>query len=177
MGIGIGFILVLLALGYVAYPLFRGRVAMVAEEPAMDKDLENLLARRDATYAAIKELEFDRQAGGLSEDDYRDLLERYKRKAVALLREIDQAQGAKRGAMAEQIEQEVTALRRRKRQLRAKESGVARGQACPRCGAPSDPQDDFCSVCGASLVLRCPQCGTMYEPTDRYCSKCGAKLG
>ncbi|MBI3971093.1 MAG: hypothetical protein HY332_07360 [Chloroflexi bacterium] len=46
----------------------------------------DLLAARDAALEAIRELDYDYQLGHLVEDDYRELRERHKRHAIALLK-------------------------------------------------------------------------------------------
>ena len=66
------------------------------------------------------------------------------------------------------IEQAIAA----RRQSRPK----ATSAACPRCGAPMQPDDDFCPRCGAALRLTCPKCGTAAQTGDQFCAKCGTQL-
>src|SRR5680860_1080212 len=76
---------------YVAWPLLMGNTR--PEEYLGTKPEESMLQRlstqRDSTYAAMKELEFDLATGNLSEEDFQPLYDRYKRKAVAILKRID----------------------------------------------------------------------------------------
>ena len=58
--------------------------------------------------------------------------------------------------------------------------GEVRGPfRCPRCGAPTWGELNFCQQCGQDLDFKCPQCGAtwryMYEYP--YCPNCGAKTG
>lgn len=53
-------------------------------------ELQELLAEKQTLYAAIKELEFDHQAGKLTFDDYQQTRRSYELRAVALLQRIDQ---------------------------------------------------------------------------------------
>ncbi len=164
---------------YVAWPLLVGKtrpedyLGLESSEPV----LQRLYFQRDATYSAMKELDFDLAMGNLSTQDHQQLQDRYKRKAVAILKRIDDAKaGRTAAAMPEDYEFESLApVRRESGKIRADNSRVdldveqeieafrrksresGHGQAtpaltCPSCGHPiADPQAAFCSRCGASL--------------------------
>ena len=85
----------------------------------------------------LKELEFDFQSGILTEEDYRDLEARYKRKAISILRDVDNLE---KGTEVEaEIEKQVRELRQSK------------GRFCSQCGTRCQEGDRFCSRCGTSL--------------------------
>jgi hypothetical protein len=48
-----------------------------------------LVEEKDRALAALKELEFDHRTGKLSDDDYRELVGGYRRRAAAALRSLD----------------------------------------------------------------------------------------
>ena len=78
------------ALAIVLWPLLGGRAA-TASSPARASDdrwLE-LEEEKSALYRALRELEFDHDAGHLSDADYDGLRERYETRAAALLTELD----------------------------------------------------------------------------------------
>jgi hypothetical protein len=50
-----------------------------------------LAEERDRALAALKELEFDHRTGKLSDDDYRELVGTYRRRAATALRSLDPA--------------------------------------------------------------------------------------
>jgi tetratricopeptide (TPR) repeat protein len=79
--------LVLPALAFVVWPLLR-RPAVpggaVADEERAGLETEKVTALR-----AIRELELDRVAGHVSEEDYRELRARYEASALAALRRLD----------------------------------------------------------------------------------------
>lgn len=56
-------------------------------------ELQELLDEKQMIYAAIKELEFDHQAGKLSLNDYEQARHSYELRAIALLQEIDRLGG------------------------------------------------------------------------------------
>lgn len=185
---------------FVAWPLLTGKSPQDAQEGAPEEGspLEDLLVQKEATYAAIKELEFDHAMGNLSNRDYEELADRYEDKAVALLKIIDEASeregpfgaiasappvvvgvqiGRPRGGRLEDaIEREVAAMRQPKKH-RGDLPAPAAGSGCPGCGAPlRNPAAAFCPKCGTSLQLRCPVCGEPAEESDRFCSACGGPL-
>ncbi|MDE2059207.1 MAG: hypothetical protein KGL31_09200 [candidate division NC10 bacterium] len=80
-------LLVFLALLPVLIPFFRSSegTPLGLEQ----SELQELLAEKDTVYAAIKELEFDHQAGNLSLEDYEQARHSYELRAIAILQEID----------------------------------------------------------------------------------------
>ena len=73
----------------VGYPLLRpgrGKGDLVSTD---HREAEDLLARRDEAYAAIKELEFEFHLGNLSQRDYEELRARYRQRAQDILRELE----------------------------------------------------------------------------------------
>src|SRR3989304_4960008 len=102
-------VLTLLSLVFIAYPLFKQKRSLVTSDE--DEKFRELHSRRDTTYSMLKELEFDFQSGILTEEDYRDLEARYKRKAISILKDVDNLE---KGTEAEgDIEERVQRLRRR----------------------------------------------------------------
>jgi tetratricopeptide (TPR) repeat protein len=79
------------ALAIVLWPLFRvrgGDLDAAADRPRDDRRLE-LEEEKTALYRALRELEFDHEAGHLSDADYEGLRERYETAAAALLTGLD----------------------------------------------------------------------------------------
>jgi len=79
------------ALAIVLWPLLRGRVdgtTPEAERPRDDRRLE-LEEEKSALYRALRELQFDHEAGHLSDPDYESLRERYETRAATLITEMD----------------------------------------------------------------------------------------
>jgi hypothetical protein len=137
----------------ICYPLFRGGSAMApgARETALD--LVELEKKRDITYAAIKELDFDHQMGKLSGEDYRQIKRKYEEQAVAVLEEIDR--------------------------LKGKVPPPSRKPApplCPGCGRQLKAGEKFCSNCGQGLSSHCPGCGGEVKEKDKFCNGCGQAL-
>lgn len=84
-------LLFFLALLPVLIPFFR---SSEGSPPELEQnELQELLAEKQTIYAAIKELEFDHQAGKLSLTDYEQARHSYELRAIALLQEIDRLGG------------------------------------------------------------------------------------
>jgi tetratricopeptide (TPR) repeat protein len=79
------------ALAIVLWPLLGGRSTGAASSPARasdDRRLE-LEEEKSALYRALRELEFDHDAGHLSDPDFQSLRERYESRAGVLITELD----------------------------------------------------------------------------------------
>jgi hypothetical protein len=176
--------MIVAAVAIVAYPYFGPARDGLVRERAQDLTWENLVLQRDAAYAAIKDLEFDRAMGKLSESDYQSLRAKCETKAAAILQELDSLSAFSlegrnshppdRDAM---IEHQVQQLRHNGKRVLPR---VSRGEltACPKCGKPCGAQDAFCASCGTALRgAVCPMCGTRAAAGDKFCAKCGARVG
>ena len=105
----------------------------------------------------MKELDFDRVAGKLSEEDFRQLEARYRARAIEVLKAIDTL----KGEPPEDDEELAIAMEREILALRAKiEAPPPPSQpeappepSCSGCGFPIRDTDNFCPHCGADLTL------------------------
>jgi hypothetical protein len=160
--------------------------------------VDELIARRDAIYAALKDAEFDQETGKLAEKDYEIIRARYIAEAAQVLRQIDRLAPEAEAALDAAIESAVAELRSDGEETSLPEGysedlveGVQaevaslvkrtaaadkHALACPDCGQPYRPGDVFCAACGASLADTCPQCGAPHQPDDGFCARCGARL-
>jgi len=123
----------------------------------------------------LREIEFDRETGKLSESDYADLKQRYTREALAELRAAEQGAGAPTAGAATATASVVTAG------LDPVEAAIARARAdvrsCGVCGPRPEPDATYCSSCGRYLPEKCGSCGTSIDLVgSRFCSGCGDQL-
>jgi tetratricopeptide (TPR) repeat protein len=83
-------VITLPALGFALWPILRARGALATASgiPPADRRLE-LMEEKASAYRALKELQFDYEAGHLSEDDYRGLRDRYESRAAQVLAALD----------------------------------------------------------------------------------------
>jgi hypothetical protein len=110
---------------------------------------------------ALKEIEFDRETGKLSDADYELLKGKYTAAALEALR-MEQEAGA-RSDIEAIIAAKVAALR-------------GEGPACPACGPRPERDALYCSGCGRPLSQwgHCDRCGTALTPESRFCEGCGS---
>ncbi len=121
--------------------------------------LEDLYARRDALYTAIKELEFDRRVGKISEEDFQRFSARLKREAADVLRQIEDVKQSQ-AALRERLEAQIQAL-----------------VAVMPNGPVKKVQEAEEKTSQASVTPRfCTQCGHRLQPGDRFCSRCGSPV-
>jgi hypothetical protein len=75
----VGTLLAVISLCYVLYPLYRADVSPVPRPVRAAK-------RESPAVEALRDLEFDRQTGKISDDDYDSLKARYTTQALAAMR-------------------------------------------------------------------------------------------
>ena len=149
--------------------LFRGHELRMPPEPVADEETRSGMA-----LLALKEIEFDRATGKLSDSDYDMLKERYSEEALVAL-DRDQAD-AQRVAATADPEALVAA---RLNQLRsAHATGTPAPPLCPGCGPRPEPDALFCSSCGRALSQArfCVSCGERLPADSRFCVGCGSKV-
>ncbi len=82
-------IIALPALAFILWPLLRRGEAVRGVLPIPQDRRDELNEEKTALYRALRELEFDYQAGHLSQDDYAELSARYEAQAARVLKEVD----------------------------------------------------------------------------------------
>lgn len=189
-------ILSAITIAFVLYPVFRasGLGRRHITDSAIGDQLAELIARRDAIYEAIRDVDFDRETGKLTEEDHRLMRQRLTAEGVRVLQELDHlVQSDVREDLEDAIEREVAALRQTRPAGTVEEEAIRREApemvtapeaaafdgkliTCHSCGGRVQAGAKFCTHCGASLALTCPDCGVSVEAGDRFCSRCGAEL-
>ena len=66
--------------------------------------------RKESVLRALKDLEYERNVGKLSEDDYRELSRRYRQDAKQLLQLVDETLAPARARALEQLEERLKAV-------------------------------------------------------------------
>lgn len=121
---------------------------------------------------ALREIEFDRETGKLSEEDYDGMKARYTVQALVELREQDASRSAgtsSSGTVAATSSADVA-----ERLVRKYRPGTT---TCSAHGVRPEPDALFCSECGAYLPGTCDQCGMQVTAAGaHYCSGCGHTL-
>ena len=139
------------AVYWIVRPLLHPEQLQDAFAPALNERIDQLTLQKEATYATIKELEFDLSMGKLSEEDFEALKKQYSLDALKYMDEIDQLQASKMGktnrsdkALKDNTKQETSTPHKTGSTL---ETNVF----CTQCGKKADIKDTFCSNCGSEL--------------------------
>jgi hypothetical protein len=166
------------ALLIVAYPIIaRNRNAEPAASSAQE-ELDELLARREAAFQALRELNFDHRVGKVSDEDFAVFEANLKEVAVSSLEALDDWEAESDLILDPVLERAIDARRA---------ALLGSERSCPSCGRPAFADDKFCAACGSALPAEipqpviadpdtCPKCGRPYAPDDRFCGHCGAQL-
>ncbi len=161
----------LAALWLVLEPLLRPR----SSRARLDEPLDLEETPKGVALAALKEIEFDRETGKLSDADYAFLKTRYTAEALEALRTEDEA-------ATDDIE---TLIATKVRSLRSPSASAAPsagqpaqlglGLSCNACGPRPEPDALFCSSCGRRLTSSSPciGCGAPMVPGGLFCEGCG----
>lgn len=171
----IGTLLAVGALAFVLYPVFFGvprQLAIAVPPRRAERPAE------DAPIVALREIEFDRATGKLSETDYVELKTRYTREAIQVMRHAGRGSSGSPsvGTGAATITDDEVEAAVRAYRARRTATGIG-GITCPTCGPRPEPDAVFCSSCGRYLAERCAGCGaTVIEQDARFCTSCGHTL-
>ena len=161
----VGTLLALGAMAFVLAPLFRElpaqrSAASVAREARTDVEHE----QSERAVDALREIEFDRATGKLSDADYVALKTRYTEEALSAMR-------AEERHAAPLSDADLEAVIRRQREAQVG------SRTCPTHGPRPEPDAVYCSDCGRYLLGACDQCGASASaPGARFCDSCGHRL-
>ena len=164
LALAIGVVLALAALAFVLYPIFddehepleRPRPLAGGGEPAPTTAI-----------AALREIEFDRATGKLSDADYAALKAAYTAEALAAHRAESATAAQGTGGSPPDIDPAEAAILRYRNRVRA----------CATCGPRPESDALYCSTCGRYLEGRCEKCdATVDRPGAQFCTVCGHRL-
>jgi hypothetical protein len=153
IALAVGTTLALGAVAFVLYPLLvPGTLAARSQAP---EEIPGSTA-----VEALREIEFDRQTGKLSDADYTTLKASYTERALAEMR----TRSNEPGTPIDEAESLVLGFRAQRR-------------TCPDHGPRPESDAAYCSECGRYLAGACSTCGAaVTEPAARYCAGCGNAL-
>ena len=115
---------------------------------------------------AIKEIEFDYQMRKIAERDYREMVERYRNRAMRLISELESG-GDFRGLIEKELK------------LRLELPVTERPASPPPAVVPAPSPAIVPAISplpAAGARLTCPSCQTSNDPDAKFCKSCAAKL-
>jgi hypothetical protein len=127
---------------------------------------------------ALREIEFDRETGKLSDSDYELLKAKYTAAALDALRH--ESKEVASDDVEAIIAAKVRALRSASAGTPSNTSTLPPGSfpACITCGPRPERDAIFCSTCGRRLAgpSACDRCGAPLSPESRFCEACGRQV-
>jgi hypothetical protein len=127
------------------------RTVMIGERTRVAIEREKLLTLR-----SIKELEFDRAMGRLSDDDFREMSSRLRARAARLMAQLDAGVGY-RDQIEKDLAKRLGASADDRRAAGSGDAGGAKASAeriCRACQTANDHDAKFCKSCGQALATR-----------------------
>lgn len=135
---------------WVAWPLWRGEVPADPPDPrAID-----LLSRREATLATLRDLDSDYADGLIGDEDYQVLRQEAVAEGASVLAKLDELSADLAGgadALASEIEADVARARGAASAAVPPAAPGRQARTCPECGQECRLEDRFCASCGAAL--------------------------
>ncbi len=151
---------------FVAAPLGIGLVA-VREPTTSEIDMRRLEHERALAVQGLRELEFDREMGKLSDADYRAMHDGLENRALTAMTAIEKIRNLSRDE-----------AQKKNATVRSPAIPVRVVMASTRRDAPTifTPRAEPTSAAGALRIRFCPQCGTRAAPDANFCAECGVTL-
>jgi hypothetical protein len=179
--VALGIVLALAAVFVVLLPIVRPPADGLEPRPLFDDPEDDPLEhRKEQALAALKEIEFDRATGKLSDDDYQAMLTRYTKEAVEALRAAEAPAAAAEAASGEaSVETAAVPV------LAGANGGGGNGHApqsavSAASGSAEDEVERLISE--ARQAARgggrkyCSNCGALLEGSGRFCVECGTRV-
>jgi hypothetical protein len=148
---------------FVLYPVFAeargGGLAGLGEAERGILDLEE---KKSRLYASLTDLDFEKEAGKVSEADYQTARNDYMTQVAAVMEKL-----------------ETLAPRRGESKKSRKSADAPAERRCGSCSKPSPESAKFCIHCGAAFAppeATCEGCGEKLPKEARFCMGCGRKV-
>jgi len=153
-------VVLLMAGAYIAQPFVAGEGQSAGRRTRSAgtlRDRATLLAERNQTYAALRDLDFDFQTNKVAEQDYAIQRKQLVAEGVEILQMLDHLPPLNETPDSDPIEAAAASLRSGDAPVAAPASGAEQQPAgkkkvCPRCGQKIAAADKFCGKCGYRLV-------------------------
>ncbi len=145
------------------------RTALDPAAPVDDDDLDeagvpsDLEARKRAALKALKDIEFERSIGRLSEEDHKELDAKYRAEARAAMRAIDEGLGPWLARAESMLDEAV-------------KPADAKGADAEPEPAAAQPSLSLEKKPSAAPSLACAKCETANDADAVFCKKCGARV-
>lgn len=128
--------------------------------------------QKRAVLRALKDMEYERSVGKISEDDFRELSARYRAEARRLISTLDESLGPARRLAEELVEGRLAQAGLREKTSADQTDGPAETDQTDEVPASEEAAPDR----QAEARLKCPACDTDNDLDARFCKACAASL-
>jgi hypothetical protein len=135
--------------------------------------------QKRAVLRALKDLEYERSVGKISEDDYHEYAARYRAEAKRLIRDLDENLAEARKQVERELERRIGKLAEPAEDEEPSVPAKAAKAVVEATSSPDNepPSDRKIAAKEATKALRaCSACGTKNELDARFCKGCGAGM-
>jgi rRNA maturation endonuclease Nob1 len=126
--------------------------------------------QKRAVLRALKDLEYERSVGKISEDDYHEYATRYRAEAKRLIQNLNEHLAEQRN----QVERELERRLAHAGSTRAAQG--AESASSPTASEGSTPAEHESAEKVAQKQIQCPACQVRNELDARFCKACGKSL-
>jgi ribosomal protein L40E len=160
-----------MALWRVIDPLTHGDASVEREArgPGRARELER---EKQAVLKAIKEVELDHQMRKIADSDYREMIERYRGRALRLISEIEAGDNF-RELIERELKDRLAAL---PAIMAATAPPASSGAAAAQAAIATASATTASATNPWAAQTGCSACGTVNDPDAQFCKKCGVKL-
>ena len=130
-------------------PLVAPRTVRASAAPLNERTRAALQREKALVLRSIKELEFDRAMGKLSQKDFDEMSARLRSRALSLMKELDAGSDGYAGTIEKELQARLAAAASIRQSSPTDAS--AGSNACAACGISNDHDALFCKKCGTRL--------------------------
>jgi hypothetical protein len=128
-----------------------GDASRTAVEPMSERARHVLEREKALALRSIKELEFDRAMGKLSQADFDEMAGRLRARALGLMKQLEQDGAGYRSIIEREVSGRLAAQTVERQASQEPSSPIAQMSGHCACGTMNDPDALFCKRCGTKL--------------------------
>jgi len=162
---------------FVLFPIFA-RASEVSQPPtAIAQERKSLGEKKERFYEAIKDVDFEYQAGKLSDADYKSIRADILAQAAEVIARLDEISASDAVSAPASQEKDSVAVGQSE-QSAPQSTETVSGTSCPSCEQPNPAGAQFCMHCGNKMTgpANCPQCDAQLQKEASFCNACGVAI-
>jgi hypothetical protein len=130
---------------------FVGDASRISAEPLNERARHVLEREKMLALRSIKDLEFDRAMGKLSQADFDEMAGRLRARALGLMKQLDQDGSGYRSIIERELSTRLASQGERSEIPQPSPETLTKHSQCT-CGTTNDPDAVFCKRCGTKLT-------------------------